>query len=90
LQREGKRPVTRFVVQIDMDIEADSIEYLEERSAELEEIVSSHFDEGELVAFGVDVFEATADEDEDDDDGCDDEEYGTYDDDESEVDDKDR
>lgn len=82
--------MTRFVVQIDMEIEADSIEYLEERSAELEEVVSSHFDEGELVEFGVDVFEGTADEDDEDDDGCDDDEYGTYDDDGSEIDDEDR
>lgn len=80
--------MTRFVVQIDMEIEADSIEYLEERSAELEEIVSSHFDEGELIEFGVDVFEGTADEDDEDDDNCDDDEYGTYDDDDSEDDDE--
>jgi len=82
--------VTRFVVQIDMEIEADSIEYLEERSAELEEIVTLHFDQGELVGFGVDVFEGTADEDDEDgdSDGSDDDEYGTYDDDESEVDDE--
>lgn len=77
--------MTRFVVQIDMEIEADSIEYLEERSAELEEIVSSHFDEGELVEFAVDVFEETGDEDDENDEndeGYDEDEYGTYDDEE--------
>jgi hypothetical protein len=71
-----------------MEIEADSLEYLEEKSAELEDIVSSHFDEGNLVEFGVDVFEATGDEDDEDDDSYDEDEYGTYDDDEDGDDDE--
>jgi hypothetical protein len=70
-----------------LEITADSLEYLEGRSDELEELISSYFDEGELVRFNCDIFEGTGEEDEENPDVYDDdrfEEYEEYEDDEFE------
>ena len=52
-------------VKIDLEVQAESIEYVEQMTTELEEVISSHFDEDELVGFDFEISGQTRkDEDE--------------------------
>jgi hypothetical protein len=53
----------KYLVQIDLHFEAETMEYLEEKCAELEEVISLHFEEATLVGFNADVFEGEEESD---------------------------
>ncbi|MDY6954592.1 MAG: hypothetical protein SWE60_24075 [Thermodesulfobacteriota bacterium] len=51
-----------FSVRIDLDLQADSFDYVEEKAAKLEDIISSHFDEDELVGFDLKILQQMHDD----------------------------
>ena len=66
----------RFIVDIELGVEADSLEHAEKKRDEIVKLIKSHFDHRELLAVDSDVFDYSGEEDEDydDDDDYDDEE----------------
>jgi len=46
-----------FSVGIDIEEQAESADYVEERTAKLEDVSLSHFDEEELVGFDFEIVE---------------------------------
>jgi hypothetical protein len=44
-----------FSVQIDLEVQADSLDYVEEMTAELEQVISSHFDDHGLLEFDYEI-----------------------------------
>lgn len=44
-----------YSVKVDLEVQAESIDYVEEMATELEEVISSHFDEDELVGFDFEI-----------------------------------
>jgi len=51
-----------FSVRIDLDLQAESFDYVEEKAAKLEDIISSHFDEDELVGFDLKILQQMHDD----------------------------
>jgi hypothetical protein len=51
-----------FSVQIDLEVQADSLGYVEEMTAELEQVISSHFDEDGLLEFDYEIVQQEQDE----------------------------
>lgn len=51
-----------FSVKIDLEVQAESIDYVEHMSTQLEELIASHFDEDELVGFDFEISAQTQDE----------------------------
>jgi hypothetical protein len=52
-----------FSVKVDLEVQAESIDYVEHMSTELEDVISSHFDEDELVSFDFEITEQTRQDD---------------------------
>jgi hypothetical protein len=50
-----------FSVKIDIEVQAESLDYVEEKTAKLEDVISSHFDEDELVGFDFEIVEQIQD-----------------------------
>lgn len=46
-----------FSVQIDLEVQADSLDLVEEMTAELEQVISSHFDDDGLLEFDYEVLQ---------------------------------
>lgn len=44
-----------FSVKVDLEVQAESMDYVEQMTTELEDIISSHFDEDELVGLDFDI-----------------------------------
>lgn len=51
-----------FSVQIDLEVQADSLGYVEEMTAELEQVISSHFDDDGLLEFDYEIVQREQDE----------------------------
>ncbi|MDY6990894.1 MAG: hypothetical protein SWQ30_22865 [Thermodesulfobacteriota bacterium] len=51
-----------FSVKIDIEVQAECFDYVEERTAKLEDVISSHFDEDELVGFDFEILEQMHDD----------------------------
>jgi hypothetical protein len=51
-----------FSVQIDLEVQADSLDYVEEMTAELEQVISSHFDDHGLLEFDYEIMQREQDE----------------------------
>lgn len=51
-----------FSVQIDVEVQADSLDYVEEKTAELEQVISSHFDEEGLLEFDYEIVQREQEE----------------------------
>lgn len=51
-----------FSVQIDLEAQADSLGYVEEMTAELKQVISSHFDEDGLLEFDYEIAQREQDE----------------------------
>jgi hypothetical protein len=47
----------QFIVNLTLEVQADSIDYVEQKTKELEEVLASHFDEDELVGFDFEILE---------------------------------
>lgn len=46
-----------FSVRIDLEVQADSLDQVEDMTAELEEVISSHFDDDGLLEFDYEVLQ---------------------------------
>ncbi|MDY6836341.1 MAG: hypothetical protein SWH78_00075 [Thermodesulfobacteriota bacterium] len=46
-------------VRIEIGVQAESLDYVEERTAKLEDVIASHFDEDELIEFDFQIVEQT-------------------------------
>ncbi|MDY6954111.1 MAG: hypothetical protein SWE60_21610 [Thermodesulfobacteriota bacterium] len=51
-----------FSIRIDLDLQAESFDYVEEKAAKLEDVISSHFDEDELVGFDLKILQQMRDD----------------------------
>jgi len=48
-----------FSVRIDLEVQAESMAYVEQMTTELEDVISEHFDEDELVGFDFEIKDQT-------------------------------
>jgi len=46
-----------FSVRIDLEVQADALDQVEDMTAELEEVISSHFDDDGLLEFDYEVLQ---------------------------------
>ena len=52
-----------FSVKIDLEVQAESTAYVEQMTTQLEDVISAHFDEDELVGFDFEITEQTQHDD---------------------------
>lgn len=52
-----------FSVKVDLEVQAESVGYVEQMTTQLEEVIASHFDEDELVGFDFEITPQTQHDD---------------------------